>query len=164
MYLWRPWLLPLLYHAHPGARDIYRRSVALVTQTSPSRYKQEDGPIGEIEQCDGLQDKGTDGECKKLWKGSLVISGPKNLLSKFMALSFSFHEGCYASLPLTFCLGGAVPNCRKQGWRMHFGNASAMDALLPYTGPIKMRRGLYSTQHPQFGLQALNRRRPGGHC
>ena len=87
MHLWRLWLLPLLYHALKGARGIYQRSAVLVIRTSPSLYKQEDEPIGEIGQCDGLQDKGIDGNVRDCGKDPWSPADG-NLLSKFMALSF----------------------------------------------------------------------------
>ena len=90
MHLWRPWLLPLLYHALKGARDLYQRSAALATQTSPSLYRQEGEPIGGIEQCDGLHDGSIRRECKKLWKGSSVTGGPKFALEVAMLACLDF--------------------------------------------------------------------------
>jgi len=115
MYLWRPWLLPILYHAFKGARDLYQRSAALVAQTSPSLYRQEGELIGGIEQCDGLHDKSIRRECKKLWKG--ILSHRRTEICS---------QSCYAGLPQLFvcAMRCQIAGGQKQRLKMYFGNAS----------------------------------------
>jgi hypothetical protein len=76
---------------------------------------------------------------------------------------FSFHKGCYAGLPC-FCLGGAVPNCRKQRRKIHFGECECHGCSVALYWPDQDAARIVQTPNTPVRTAGMNRRRSEGHC